>query len=437
MRQLVTLARAQMLLPSLSGEVRGILGNTSSDKKCFLDDISMEKRSVKIIHDKLKVHSLTGRITEELMTKAYKAVKKNRGSAGIDKVSIEMYELNLPENQRSLMKALKQGTYQPIPLRRVYIPKGDGKTRPLGIPSVRCRVAHEVIRRLINSTFENRFHKNSYGFRTGRNCHQAVERVIDYAQQGYRYVVDVDIKGFFDNIPHSLIMESIAARISDGNILDLIERFLNSGVMEEGELKPTTKGTPQGGVISPLLANIALDHLDWYLEGKGYRFARYADDFVVMCKTRAEAERALDEVRTYLEQMELQVSPEKTKVCHFPEGFNFLGFTIKSRSVQMRAKSKEKFQNKIREITTRSHNLDHEVIEKLNRVIRGTVNYFGTKFSTLSTEFYKLDRWIRKRIRCMKYKRIWMTDNWRLRIKLTRKMGLLSCFDLYKARLRC
>jgi len=397
----------------------------------------MEKRSVKIIHDKLKVHSLTGRITEELMLKAFKAVKKNRGAAGIDKVSIEMYQSNLSENLLSLMREMKQGSYQPIPLRRVHIPKDDGKTRALGIPSVNCRIAQEVVRRLINSTFESRFHENSYGFRPGRNCHQAVERTIDYAQQGYKYVVDVDIKGFFDNIPHSLIMESIAARIADGNILDLIERFLTSGVMEEGEFKPTTKGTPQGGVISPLLANIALNHLDWFLVEKGYLFVRYADDFVVLCKTQPDAERALEEIRTYLEQMELQVSPEKTKICHYSEGFNFLGFSIKSRSVQIRPKSREKFKNKIKELTRRSNNLDKEVISKLNRVIRGLVNYFGTKFSTLNTEFYKLDRWIRKRIRCMKYKRIWHTDNWRFRIKLIRKLGLLNCYDLYQARQRC
>ena len=150
-----------------------------------------------------------------------------------------------------------------------------------------------------------------------------------------------------------------------------------------------------------------------------------------------QAERALDEIKTYLDQMALQVNPEKTKICHYSEGFNFLGFTIKSSSVRMKIKSKEKFQNKIREITRRSINLDKEVISKLNRVIRGTVNYFGTQFSTVEMEFYKLDEWIRKRIRCMKYKRIWRTDNLRLRIKLIKKMGLLSCYDLYKARLRC
>lgn len=392
---------------------------------------------MKIVHDKLKVYSLTGRITEELMHKAFKAVKKNRGAAGIDKISIEMYMSNLEKNLRSLMGELKRGVYQPIPLRRVCIPKGDGTLRPLGIPTVKCRVAQEVVRRLINSTFEARFHDNSFGFRQGRNCHQAVERVIDYARQGYRFVVDVDIKGFFDNIPHELIMESIAARISDGNILTLIERFLKSGVMEEGELRPTTKGTPQGGVISPLLSNIALDHLDRYLVSKDLTFVRYADDFVILCKTRSEAERALGLAQEFLTEMQLQISPNKTKICRFKEGFNFLGFTISSWGIKMKVKSKEKFKEKVREITKRSHNLDQKAVEKLNQVIRGTVNYFCAKFSTVKKEFTDLDGWIRRRIRYMKYKRMWGTDNKRLWNNHIEKMGILSCRDLCTARLRC
>jgi len=392
---------------------------------------------VNIIHDKIKVHSLTGRITEELMLKAFKAVKKNRGAAGIDKMTISMYEKNLSENLSSLMRELKRGLYQPLPLRRVHIPKGDGKTRPLGIPSIKCRVAQEVLRRLINSTFESRFHDNSFGFRMGRNCHQAVERLLQYAQQGRRIVVDVDIKGFFDNIPHDLIMNSVAARIADGNILSLIEKLLNSGVMEEGKITPTTKGTPQGGVISPLLANITLDHLDWYLEEHKINFVRYADDFVILCKTETEAKNALELVQNFLSGMKLETHPEKTKISHFSKGFDFLGFSFKKHSIQMRAKSREKFKKSIRDITTRSHNLDKEVIKRLNRVIRGTVNYFSTKFSTMNSSFFKLDRWIRKRIRCMKHKRIWLTDNWRFTIKHIEKMGLLSCHGHHKARLHC
>lgn len=397
----------------------------------------MEYQSVKIIHDKLKVHSLTGRITEELMLKAFKAVKKNRGAAGIDKISIQMYESNLNENLLSLMKELKRGLYQPKPLRRVHIPKGDGKTRPLGIPTVKCRIAQEVLRRLINPIFERRFHNNSFGFRPGRNCHQAVEKMLQLSRQGYRYVVDVDIKGFFDNIPHRLIMDSIAAKIADGNILNTIERLLNSGVMEEGKLKPTLKGTPQGGVISPLLANATLDHLDWFLEEQQLHFVRYADDFVVLCKTKSEADKALEVITAFLKEMNLEVSPDKTKVSRFAEGFNFLGFKFKSGTVSIRDKSMEKFKNTVRDITTRSHNLDQKVIEKLNRVIRGTVNYFGTKFSTMKEKFKKLDQWIRKRIRCMHYKRISKQDHYRYTIKHIRKMGLISCFELYTVRLKC
>lgn len=394
---------------------------------------------MKIKHDKFKVHSLTGRITIELMRSAFKSVKKNRGAAGIDKISLEEYAINLERNLTELMHELKKRTYQSIPLKRVYIPKGFGKKelRPLGIPIVKCRIAQEVVRRLINSTFDNQFHQNSFGFRPGRNCHQAIECVIDYLQQDYKYVVDADIKGFFDNIPHVLILDSVYAKISDGNILYLIERFLKSGVMEEGEFKPTKRGTPQGGVISPLLANIVLNHLDWHMDNLGYKIVRYADDFVIMCKTQIQAKEALSIVKSFLEEMELQLSKEKTHIRHVSEGFDFLGFHITSRGVSMRRKSEEKLKRKIKEITRRTNNLDQKVIEKLNQIIRGTVNYFSTKFSSVKTQFHNMDRWTRKRIRCMKYKRIWKTDHQKLKIKHIKNMGLYSFTELSKAKLKC
>ena len=407
--------------------------NSSNDT-----DVKEEAISVNIIHDKPKVHSLTGRITMELMLKAFKAVKRNRGVAGVDKVSIGMFERNLETNLFNLMHELKGRTYIPTPLKRVYIPKANGKTRPLGIPTVKCRVAQEVVRQLINPTFEKQFHEMSFGFRHGRNCHQAVECVVDYIRQGYTYVVDADIKGFFDNIPHSLILESVAAKIADGKILYLIERFLKSGVMEEGQLKPTVKGTPQGGVISPLLANIVLNHLDWHMASQGMKIVRYADDFVILYKTYAEAEKALIHARTLLEEsMDLELSTEKTRICHVQSGFDFLGFRISSRGVKMRLKSEEKFKKTVREITKRSRNLDRRVIERLNSVIRGTVNYFYTKFSSVRTQFLALDKWVRARIRMMKYKRNWSTDNYRLLNKHMHRMGLLSCNELGTARLRC
>lgn len=206
-----------------------------------------------------KVHSLTGRITPELMLAAFKAVKRNRGAAGIDKVSIQHFEANLEENLLALMRQLKQRRYFPKPLRRVYIPKANGKLRPLGIPAVRDRVAQEVARRLLEPIFEPAFHDDSFGFRPGRSAHQAIERLLELHRQGYTYVLDADIQGFFDNLPHSVLMDALSDRVADGNLLDLVQRFLNAGVMEDGALRPTLVGTPQGGVISPLLANIALD----------------------------------------------------------------------------------------------------------------------------------------------------------------------------------
>lgn len=376
---------------------------------------------------KRKEHSLTGRITGQLMLKAFKAVKKNRGAAGIDKVSIKMFEANLEENLTALMRDLKTGRFRPKPLRRVYIPKGKSKLRPLGIPAVRDRVGQEVLRRLLSPIFERQFHDASYGFRPDRNCHMAIERVLELHRQGYTVVLDADIVGFFDNIPHKRIMEAVAAEVADGNILRLVEKFLTAGVMENGVFKPTNVGTPQGGVFSPLLANAVLNHLDWRLHEAGYHFVRYADDFVVLCQTRQQAEEALSFVQQILEgELGLQLSPEKTKVTTFGKGYAFLGFQLSSSSRKMRPKSVERFKDKIRELTCRKHNLDRKAIEKVNRVIRGTANYFAPTFSTSTKLFLQLDAWIRMRVRCMKSKHKKVTDNYRIRIKVLRKLGLLS-----------
>jgi group II intron reverse transcriptase/maturase len=379
---------------------------------------------------KIKVHSLTGRITDRLMRQAFQAVKRNRGAAGVDRVSINMFEANLEDNLAALMREMKDRSFRPLPLRRVHIPKGPGSTklRPLGIPVVRDRVAQEVIRRLLAPIFEPRFHDHSYGFIPGRNCHQALERVLACQREGYRVVLDADIQGFFDNLPHSVIMAAVAAEVADGNILTLLERFLAAGVMEDGVFKPTTIGTPQGGVISPLLANIVLDHLDWQLHAAGYRFARYADDFVVLCQTDAQAQEALELVRRVLEgELGLRLSPEKTKITTFGKGFDFLGFHLTARGRCMRDKSVQKFKSKIREMTPRHHNLDGAVIVQLNRVIRGTANYFATAFSTCRWAFQKLDSWLRMRLRCMKRKRKSYNDNGKLRVGyFQRKLGLLT-----------
>jgi group II intron reverse transcriptase/maturase len=382
---------------------------------------------------KIKHHSLTGRITFSLVYRAFLNVKRNRGAAGVDKQSIEMFEANLEQNLDALMHDLKtRGEFSPQPLRRVYLDKGNGKFRPLGIPVVRDRIAQDVLKQLLEPLFEPLFHQNSCGFRPMRNCHQAIELVLDIWHSGYRYVLDADIKGFFDNIPHHIIMTGLSNVVADGNILDLIERFLKSGVMDNGVFKPTNIGTPQGGVISPLLANIALNFLDWHLQEHGLQFVRYADDFVVLSKSKTQAQEALDIVESFLtSQLALELSHEKTHITTFSKGFAFLGFDISSRAIKMRSKSIEKFKNKIRELTVRSYNLDQKCITQLNQVIRGTANYFAPPFSHNRSLFKNMDQWIRMRLRCMKYKRKWKTDNRRLRLKHLKNKGLISLYDFY------
>ena len=231
-------------------------------------------------------------------------------------------------------------------------------------------------------------------------------------------------------------MTEVASEIADGNILQLIERFLKSGVMEDGQYRPTTKGTPQGGVISPLLANIVLNCLDHELESKGYKFVRYADDFVILCKTEQEAIEALDFSRDILEsQMQLELSREKTKIVHIMDGFDFLGFHFTQMGVTMREKSREKFKDAVRKLTIRSRNLDSEVIEKLNRVIRGTINYFAKPFTTTIRQFIGLDRWIRVRVRSMKLKCISKCNNWKMKTKYIYRLGLLSCDQLCRKKM--
>ena len=378
---------------------------------------------------KRKVHSLTGRITPKLMDQAFRAVKKNRGAAGIDKVSVEIFDANREENLEALMRDLKTGVFQPRPLRRVRIPKGpNSKTlRPLGIPVVRDRIAQEVLRRLLAPIFEPKFHEASFGFRPKRSCHMAIERVLALHEEGLRVVLDADIQAFFDNIPFKVIMAAIAEEVADGNILRTIERFLAAGVMENGVFKPTTVGTPQGGVFSPLIANIVLNHLDWKLHKAGFQFARYADDFVVVCRTHQQAQEARAVVEQALEDLGLKLSPYKTRITTYTRGYEFLGFFLSSRSRRMRDKSVKKFKDKVRQLTIRKHNLDRQAVERLNQVIRGTALFFAASFSTNRWMFQKLDSWVRMRLRSMKMKRKNYNDNKKLRVAyFRRKLGLLT-----------
>lgn len=378
------------------------------------------------VPSKIKAHSLTGRITPRLVRHAFMAVKRNRGAAGIDKVSIQLFATNLEANLNSILRDLKEGSFQPMPLRRHHIDKGQGKLRPLGIPVVRDRVAQEVLRRLLTPIFEPLFHEASYGFRAGRNCHMAVAQALEWHRRGFDVVVDADIRSFFDHLLHRVIMRAVAAQVADGKILNLIEKFLRAGVMENGVFSPTTVGTPQGGVISPLLANIVLNHLDWQLHERGYRFVRYADDFVVLTPTKAQAEEALALVQQTLNELGLSLSPEKTRITSYGKGYTFLGFDLKSRSRRMRSKSVQKLRDKIRSLTPRHTNLDAALIEKLNRVIGGTARYFTPRWATTRWQLARLDQWIRMRLRALRSKRKRLTDNYRMPNAKFTQLGLQS-----------
>jgi group II intron reverse transcriptase/maturase len=361
---------------------------------------------------KLKHHSLTGRITIELLANAFKSVKRNKGAAGVDRVSITQYENNLGMNLAELMRVMKQRhRYKPQPNRRVWIPKTfrrrkNSPMRPLGNPGVRDRVAQEVVRQLLEPIFEPKFHPHSTGFRPNRGCHTAVQLVLDAKKQGLRIVVDADIKGFFDNLPQDVIMKAVCEEVADGNILEIIRKFLGAGVMEDGKFIDTTRGTPQGGVVSPLLANIVLNRLDWALQRAGFYFVRYADDFVILCRSLPDAEKALALVRTILAELGLSLSEEKTKITSFEEHFDFLGFTFKSNAVVMRQKATEKFKEKVRHITRRTNgkSLDQTIAE-LNTLLRGVVNYYAKPYTRVRQQCRLWDKWVRHRLRYWKFKR--------------------------------
>jgi len=379
-----------------------------------------------------KVHSLTGRIDLARMRRAFQSVKRNRGVAGVDKVDIQAFEANLDDNLVALMFDLKhKGHYHPAPLRRVYIPKGEGKLRPLGIPTVRDRIAQEVVRSLLEPIFEPLFSEFSFGFRPNRNAHQAVEAVVTAHAAGFKWVVDADIQAFFDNIPHALILNQVEQRVADGNILLILREFLSAGVLEDGSIRPSLSGTPQGGVISPLLANIALNVLDHHLTLAGLRFVRYADDFVVLCRSHASAKQALAFVDALLHKdLGLSLSPSKTKITNFVEGFDFLGFHLSRRRISIRSKSIEKLKQRIRLLVTRSHNFTLEVIADLNRVLIGFARYFAAPFASVLDQFTLLDQWIRARLRSMKFKRISRGYNRRWPSKLLVRLGLVSLYGL-------
>jgi RNA-directed DNA polymerase len=336
---------------------------------------------------------------------AWKEVKRKKGAAGVDRVTIDRFEKDLERRLRALQEQLRTGTYVPPPVRRVYIDKADGTKRPLGIPTVTDRVAQQAVRRVLTPIFEAVFLPCSHGFRPGRSTRSAIVMLEEYRKQGFRTVVDVDFKSYFDTLDHEVLMAKVKERVTDGSILKLIRSWLTAGVMSDGNLRYQVTGTPQGGVISPLLANIYLHSLDQALTNWGYKVVRYADDMVILCENANKAKTALGLLKQVAEgELRLTLHPEKTRLTTFGKGFDFLGFTFKRQHRVARKRAIEKFKEKVKLLTPRqTHHTITEVVAELSPVIRGWGNYF--KHGHMRTRFDSLDQWIRMRIRSIWLKR--------------------------------
>jgi len=331
---------------------------------------------------------------------AWQQVKANKGAAGIDRQSIEGFAANELVYLSELGKDLEQGKYRPQAVRRVEIPKAGGKTRPLGIPTVKDRIVQTAVKRVIEPIFEKEFLPMSYGFRPGKGCKDALREVDGYLKEGYTHVVDADLKGYFDSIPHDLLTKRIEEHISDGRLLDLLASWLQQDIVKGLESWKPTAGTPQGAVISPLLANLYLHPLDVKMSKLGYRMVRYADDFVILCQTASQAQAALEEVKVWVEENGLTLHPDKTHMgdcCVEGQGFEFLGYRFEAGRRWVRKKSLQGFKDKVREKTKRTRGDSmHSIIADLTPMIRGWFGYFQNAYKST---FQRLDGFIRRRLR--------------------------------------
>ena len=340
--------------------------------------------------------------TLEALEAAWEKVQTNDGAAGVDRQSIERFEAHADQYLAELSTALREGSYRPQPIRRVEIPKGDGRTRPLGIPTVKDRIVQTAVKFALEPIFEATFRPTSHGFRPGRGCRDALREVAKLIADGYTYVVDADFESYFDTIPHEQLMRRVEERVSDGRILGLLRSWLDQDILHGMQRWTPTTGTPQGAVISPLLANIYLHPLDELMASRGHRMVRYADDFVVLCKSREEADAALAAVRAWVADNGLRLHPNKTHVgdCLVKgQGFEFLGYRFEAGQRFVRKKSLDRFKDTIRAKTrrTRGDSLERIVLD-LNRVLRGWFAYF--KHAHPRT-FFVLDKFVRRRLRAV------------------------------------
>lgn len=349
-----------------------------------------------------KWHSLIDKVwADRTLEAAWVRVKQNGGSGGVDGQSIGDFKRQAGKLLATLSEQVRTEQYEPMAIRRVYIPKlGSHELRPLGIPTIRDRVVQTALRSVIEPIFENEFSANSYGFRPNRSTKDALKSVSRMLAEGKRWVVDVDIERYFDTIPHEMLMREVGKKIADGRVLELIRRYLKQDVLSATQSYVTTeRGTPQGAVISPLLANIYLHPVDVAMAAEGYNMVRYADDCVVLCDTREEAERAMIKLRELMQIRELKLHPEKTKLVDttMPGGFDFLGYHFELGRRTPRKKSLQKLKDKIRERTRRAnaHGLK-KIIEMVNSILRGWFEYFKHSQRRI---FTTIDAWVRRRLR--------------------------------------
>ena len=352
-------------------------------------------------------------LSRDNMNKAYKKVYQNKGASGIDGIAVEEIADYIKENRERILNQIRKRKYKPQPVRRVQIPKENGKKRNLGIPTVMDRIIQQAIVQVISPIFEEQFRETSYGFRPGRSCEQAVIKALEYLNDGYEWIVDIDLEKFFDTVNQDKLITIIGKTITDGDVVSLIRKYLSAGVMENGVLKPTKVGTPQGGNLSPLLSNIMLNELDKELEARGLNFVRYVDDCIILVKSEKAADRVLTSITKFIEKkLGLKVNAEKSKVTK-PTQTKYLGFSFwKSKDKwkpKPHLKSYQKIKRKLKELTKRSWSISlNNRIKKINQLVIGWVNYF--KIANMKKVIQEIDEHLRTRIRAVIWKQ-WKIPN--------------------------